>query len=37
MSAPRNTPLHIGLMVPINNNTTTMMEGDLTAWLPPGT
>lgn len=36
MSAPRNTPLHIGLMVPINNNTTTM-EGDLTAWLPPGT
>lgn len=28
------TPLKIGLMVPINNTT---MEGELTAWLPPGT
>ena len=27
-------PLKIGLMVPINNTT---MEGELTAWLPPGT
>ena len=28
------TNLHVGLMVPINNTT---MEGELTAWLPPGT
>ncbi len=27
------TPLRIGLMVPINNTT---MEGELAAWLPPG-
>ncbi len=29
-----NTPLKIGLMVPVNNTT---MEGELLAWLPPGT
>ena len=28
------TPLHIGLMVSINNTT---MEGELTSWLPAGT
>lgn len=34
MIASPTTALHIGLMVPINNTT---MEGELTAWLPPGT
>ncbi len=31
MTSPAQSPLHIGLMVPVNNTT---MEGESTAWLP---
>jgi maleate cis-trans isomerase len=33
MQADTGTPLKVGLMVPINNTT---MEGEILAWLPPG-